>query len=83
MSSNNNTDRFIKIQRTFTQHMRNPDENPAPVGIEDRRMKIYRELIYNNIQNFMSNSFPVIRKIMDDSDWHKMMRKPEICLLSS
>ena len=74
MSSNNNTDRFIKIQRTFTQHMRNPDENPAPVGIEDRRMKIYRELIYNNIQNFMSNSFPVIRKIMDDSDWHKMMR---------
>ena len=75
LMSINNTDSFIEIQRTFTRHMREPDANSAPSGIEDRRMKIYRDLIYNNIQNFMANSFPVIRKIMDEDDWHKLMRQ--------
>lgn len=75
MPSSNSSNSFKEVQKIFTQHMRDPDIHPAPAGIEDRRMKIYRDLIYNNIQNFMANSFPVVRKIMDDADWHKMMRE--------
>lgn len=37
-------------------------------------MRVYRDLVYNNIQNFIANSFPVIRKITADEQWHEMLR---------
>mgnify|MGYP006076019249 CR=1 FL=1 len=72
-SNNKKTKNFKDIQNVFTQHMRDPDNNPAPVGVEDRRMSVYRGLVYNNIQNFIGKSFPVIRKIMGDREWHQML----------
>jgi len=65
---------FKKHQYEFTAHIRNPDENKIPGGIEERRMNIYRELTYNNIEGFIASSFPVIRKIYSDINWHKMVR---------
>ncbi len=58
----------------FTQHMRDPEVNPMPEGIEGRRIKIYSDLIYNNIQSFIANSFPVIRLLLNDDQWHKLLR---------
>ena len=37
-------------------------------------MNIYRELFYNNVEGFMASSFPVLRKIMDDAQWHALVR---------
>ena len=37
-------------------------------------MNIYRELFYNNVEGFMASSFPVLRKIMDDEQWHALIR---------
>ena len=54
---------FQEAQRHFAAHIRNPDLNSAPSGIEDRRMSIYRELFYNNVESFISNGFPVLRSI--------------------
>jgi len=65
---------FKKIQHAFTQHIRDPENNPAPTDIESRRMDIYRELVYSNVENFMANSFPVLRKITPDEQWHAMIR---------
>lgn len=65
---------FQNVQHVFTQHMRDPEKNSAPEGVEDRRLKIYRDLVYNNIEDFMANSFPVLRKITPDEQWHKMLR---------
>ena len=72
--SKNNTESFRDVQNKFTQHMRDPENNLAPEGIEDRRMKVYRDLVYNNIEGFVANSFPVLRKIIADEDWHIMLR---------
>lgn len=75
MRSNSNKSSDLEtVQRTFTGHMRDPDGQAAPEGIDDRRLQIYRDLIYNNIQGFLANSFPVIRKLMNDKDWHAMLR---------
>ena len=74
LSNNNKTESFKDIQNVFTQHMRDPENNPAPEGVEDRRIGVYRELVYNNIQSFIGNSFPVLRKITADEQWHKMLR---------
>jgi hypothetical protein len=69
-----NVSEFQQIQREFTAHLRNPEANPPPQGIEDRRIGIYRELLYNNIEGFMSGSFPVVRSLFDDDDWHALVR---------
>lgn len=68
------TTAFKKSQYAFTAHLRDPEKNPAPEGIEDRRLGIYRDLLYNNIEGFISGGFPVIRSIYNDTDWHKMIR---------
>jgi len=64
---------FIQTQHEFTQYIRNPDTAPAPKGIEKRRADIYRELFYNNIEGFLADNFPVLKKVMSDENWHKMI----------
>lgn len=66
---------FRAIQYEFAAHIRDPDNNPAPAGIEDRRLAIYRDLLYRNVEGFMANSFPVLRSIIDDPQWHAMIRR--------
>lgn len=65
---------FKKHQYEFTAHIRDPEKNAMPDGIEDRRMNIYRELLYNNIEDFIASGFPVLREIYNDKNWHKMVR---------
>jgi len=65
---------FIDTQYQFANYLRDPDNNPAPDNIEQRRMMIYQELFYNNIEGFAANGFPVLREITSDETWHKMIR---------
>jgi len=65
---------FTQQQYAFAAHIRQPDRNPAPKNIEDRRLAIYRELFYNNVEGFLSNGFPVLRELTDDDNWHAMAR---------
>ena len=62
------------VQRQLASHIRNPAEVEGPEGIENRRLKIYRELFYKNIENFISNGFPVLRSLISDQPWHGMVR---------
>jgi len=63
-----------QLQYTFAAHIRDPQANPAPADIEDRRLAIYRELFYNNVQSFMAGSFPVLRQVLNDEQWHRLIR---------
>ena len=65
---------FFHTQMQFAQHIRNPEQQARPADIEDRRMGIYLELFYNNIENFLATGFPVIRSIYPDEQWHNMVR---------
>lgn len=65
---------FQQLQYEFAAHIRDPEHRAAPAGIEDRRMGIYRELFYNNIEDFLATGFPVIRAITPDEQWHAMAR---------
>jgi hypothetical protein len=66
---------FTRRQYAFAANIRDPAGNPAPADIEDRRMQIYRELFYNNVENFISGTFPVLRRIYSDADWHALVRE--------
>ncbi|NKB38243.1 MAG: DUF2063 domain-containing protein [Gammaproteobacteria bacterium] len=65
---------FREIQYQFTRHIRDPQNAPAPEDIEDRRMQIYRDLLFNNIEDFLAKGFPVLRKILSDDKWEAMTR---------
>lgn len=63
---------FTRRQYEFAAHIRDPEHEPAPDDVEDRRMAIYRELFYNNVEGFLSNTFPVLRELYEDKQWHAM-----------
>jgi len=65
---------FKDIQQQFSGHIRDPEHVALRDDVEDRRMNIYRELFYNNIEGFVSSAFPVLRKFYSDEDWHAMVR---------
>ena len=69
-----NPPEFIKKQYEFAAHIRNPEKYPAPDDVETRRMKIYSELFYNNVEGFMSNTYPVLREILGETRWHALVR---------
>jgi len=58
----------------MARYLRDPQNNPPPRGVEPRRLKIYEELVYNNIEGFISGGFPVLRSLYDDADWHGLVR---------
>ena len=74
LSQYNKPKSLADIQDVFTRHIRDPECQPAPDDIEDRRMGIYRNSIFLNIERMASNFFPVLKKILPDDHWHAMVR---------
>jgi len=66
---------FQRYQLAFTAHIRDPEAHPRPAGVEARRMKIYNELLYNNIEGFLLACFPVLRKMLGARKWAKLVRE--------
>ncbi|HKF94607.1 MAG TPA: putative DNA-binding domain-containing protein, partial [Gammaproteobacteria bacterium] len=65
---------FQRVQYAFAAHLRDPQTHARPPGVEDRRMAIYRDLFYNNIEGFLSGGFPLVRSLYSDANWHRMAR---------
>ena len=65
---------FKEKQYAFAAHIRDPENVPAPAGIESRRMAIYRQLFFNNLYNLLGTFFPVLRKIHTDKQWGRFIR---------
>jgi hypothetical protein len=65
---------FQQKQLAFAAHIRDPEHNPAPGGVEDRRMAIYRELFFNNLHNLIGTTFPVIKKLHTKEKFRSLIR---------
>jgi len=65
---------FQRVQRQFVAHLRDPDHNPAPAGVEPRRLRIYRELVFNNIAGFIRSGFPVLCDILGQARTDALVR---------
>ena len=64
---------LTRIQRAFAAHIRDPQANPRPPDVEARRMAIYRELIYNNLESFLAANFPVVHRILGADAWQALV----------
>ncbi|HKX53905.1 MAG TPA: putative DNA-binding domain-containing protein [Nitrosospira sp.] len=65
---------FQRFQYAFTAHIRNPKAKPVPPGIDARRMRIYRRLVYENLEGFLLRCFPVTRGVLGSRRWSRLVR---------
>lgn len=65
---------FQRYQREFTAHIRDPKGAKRPAGVPARRMKVYNELLYNNMEGFLLSCFPVCRKLLGKRRWDRLVR---------
>ena len=69
------TERTLAAQQdALAAHIRDPERVPPPPGIEERRLRIYRELVFNNVDNMHAGNFPVLRRIYGDDGWRALIR---------
>ncbi|QNP40279.1 HvfC family RiPP maturation protein [Lysobacter solisilvae (ex Woo and Kim 2020)] len=66
--------RLREQQLELTRHLRDPRHVAAPSGIEDRRLAIYRDLLFNNIDSLLAGNFPVMRRLLGEARWKAMVR---------
>lgn len=70
---------FQQLQQQFAQHIRDPQNSAyAPqdaLPIESRRLGVYQQLFFNNIDSFFSQIFPVSQQILGESRWHELIRE--------
>lgn len=67
-------DNLAAQQDALAAHIRDPERVPPPPGIEERRLKIYRELFFNNVESMLAGNFPVLRRIYGDDGWAALIR---------
>lgn len=65
---------FADLQRAFGAHLRNPEQQAVPGDYEDRRVQIYRDLLFNNVASLAGASFPVLRRILGQEAWKQLAR---------
>tara|TARA_R110002126_G_scaffold163110_2_gene311023 strand:- start:2621 stop:3409 length:789 start_codon:yes stop_codon:yes gene_type:complete len=65
---------FRQVQQQFAAYIRNPDSAKPPAGIEERRLKVYRELFFNNVKGFLDTAFPVLKTLYSDHSWTALAR---------
>ena len=65
---------YRTLQLEFAAHIRHPELNPAPAEIDPRRMRVYVELFFNNIDRLLSGTFPVAKSMQRPEVWGALVR---------
>jgi|TARA_B100001063_G_scaffold94719_1_gene88356 hypothetical protein len=65
---------FTQVQQEFMAHIRDPENNKKPADVEERRMAIYRDLFFNNVDGFVSSAYPVLKSLYTEQAWQRLIR---------
>ena len=63
------TPEYLRLQRQFAARVRNPAAHPVPEDVPPSRMRVYEDLIRNNVERFISGAFPKAKKLLGDPHW--------------
>ena len=69
------TGQLREQQQALTAHLRDPAHQPAPAGLDEARLQVYRELLFNNLRGLLAGSFPVILQVLQDAEWNALCRR--------
>ncbi len=66
---------FTEYQAAFAARIRNPRQAARPRGAPARGMRVYEELLFNNLQGFLLACYPITRKILGARAWQQTVRR--------
>ncbi|HLS83683.1 MAG TPA: putative DNA-binding domain-containing protein [Arenimonas sp.] len=67
-------ERLRAQQFQLAAHIRDPERQPPPPGIEERRLAIYRDLFFNSLLGLLSGNFPVLSRLLGETAWPALAR---------
>ncbi|MGE9761581.1 HvfC family RiPP maturation protein [Pseudomonas sp. PDM20] len=59
-------------QLRMTRYIRDPQANEPPPGIEARRLAVYRQLFFGNLQALLAGNFPVLHASLPSEQWQAL-----------
>jgi hypothetical protein len=65
---------FQRYQLQFTSHIRDPEKNRRPTDVPANRMRVYTEIVFNNLESSIAACFPVCKKTLGPRAWEKLVR---------
>lgn len=66
---------FTAYQAAFAARVRAPKDSPRPPGAPARRMRVYEELLFNNLEGFLLACYPITRKLLGRRAWRRTVRQ--------
>ncbi|MDT4847385.1 putative DNA-binding domain protein [compost metagenome] len=58
---------------SMARYVRDPQHNAPPPGIEARRLALYRQLFFGNVESLLAGGFPVIRASLGSKKWQALI----------
>jgi hypothetical protein len=65
---------FQQYQMQFAANIRNPKGSSRPERVASRRMRVYQQIVFANIESALSNCFPVAKRMIGKRHWTKLVR---------
>lgn len=65
---------FQIYQLALTAHLRSPKEVGRPASTSKKRVAIYADLVFNNLNSFLETTFPVLRAVLKKKRWKQLVR---------
>lgn len=65
---------LFQEQITFGRYLRDPDHCAPPGHMDVARAQVYRDLIFANLSQLLSATFPVLIRILGEARWRLLVR---------
>lgn len=75
MKSSADLPAFQQYQLQFASHIRNPKAKLRPPKVAAKRMRVYTEIVFNNLESSVAACFPVAKKTLGIRAWEKLIRR--------
>lgn len=63
-----------RYQLDFTRHLRDPKCHRKPRGVNQQRLRIYSDTLYDNVAAVVTLCFPVLSSLLGKRRWQRLMR---------
>ena len=66
---------FQQYQLQFVNHIRNPAQQLRPAKVPAKRMRVYTQIVFNNLESSVSACFPICKKVLGKRAWKNLVRE--------
>ncbi|MEX5668502.1 putative DNA-binding domain-containing protein [Pseudomonas neuropathica] len=65
---------LMRQQQALTRYLRDPEHQLPPADMNAARVNVYRDLVFNNVSQLLSGTFPVLIRIIGEQRWRLLVR---------